>query len=86
MNWQDLRAMHPHNWVLVEALNATTKSDRRIVKDMALIAVCGGDWQIAWDKYKDLHKKNREREYYVLHTDREILDIGILDTFGRMAS
>jgi hypothetical protein len=42
------------------------------------------DWQGAWQHYKALHHAHKDREYYVLHTDRADLNIGVIDTFGRI--
>jgi hypothetical protein len=82
MTWQEIRQQHPHSWVLVEALDAFTAGSQRVINDLRLIQTFHASWQEAWEQYKALHKANRDREYYVLHTDRASLDIGVLDTFG----
>lgn len=84
MNWQDLREQHPHSWLVVEAIGAYTENNQRIIPELSLIASFGADWQAAWDRYKALHSVNKQREYYVVHTDRDTLDIGVLDSFWRV--
>ncbi len=83
MNWQELRLQHPHSWLLVEAFDAYTEGNQRIIPHLELIAAFGDDWEAAWERYKALHHADKYREYYVLHTDREALDIGVLDAFRR---
>ena len=34
MNWQDVRALYPGRWILIEAVEATTVNDRRILVDV----------------------------------------------------
>ncbi|MFZ4815737.1 MAG: hypothetical protein ACOYL5_14475 [Phototrophicaceae bacterium] len=82
-DWQAIREKYPHRWVVVEALNAHTEGDERIIEQVQLIAPFGEQWQEAWDHYKQLHRAAPYREYYMLHTDREVMDIGVLDAFGR---
>lgn len=82
MKWQDVRNQFPDCWLLVEALKAHTEQGQRIVEDMSVIEVYHSDFWAAWRRYKDLHHLDRKREYYVLHTERTDLDIGILDAFG----
>jgi hypothetical protein len=82
MNWQELRENYPSSWLVVEAIGAFTENNQRIIPQLNFIAAFGSDWQAAWDHYKSLHHADKYREYYVLHTDRDTLDIGILDSFG----
>lgn len=86
MDWQTLRTQYPHSWLLVEAFDASTEGDQRIIPHLELIASFGSDWDAAWERYKSLHHADRRREYYVLHTDRETLDIGVIDAFGRVVT
>ena len=86
MNWQEIREYYPHRWLVVEAINASTEQGMRIIPQLEVIAVLGDDWTAAWKHYKTVHAADIWREYYVLHTDREILDIGVLDAFGRVVN
>lgn len=83
MTWQEIREAYPHRWVLVEAIDACTENGRRIVKTMSLIRPFAEDWYAAWAEYRRLHDLNKMREYYILHTDREELNIRVMDYRGR---
>lgn len=84
MNWRELREQYRHSWLVVEAFNAYTENGRRIIPHLELIAAFGSDWKSAWERYKALHHADKRREYYMVHTDREQLDIGVLDSFRRV--
>ena len=79
-----MRQKYPSRWLLVEAFEAYTKAGRRVIPNLELIADFGDDWGAAWSRYKALHRADPRREYYVVHTDREELDIGVIDAFGRV--
>jgi hypothetical protein len=83
MNWEKIRELHPGNWVVVLALDGRTEKGQRIITRFALMDVCGDDWKPAWERYKELHREDKWKEYYVLHTDREELDITVQDGFRR---
>jgi hypothetical protein len=59
---------------LVEALAAHSEEGRRVVEELAVIDVFN-DSTAAWLRYRQLHHDAADREYYILHTDREELDI-----------
>jgi hypothetical protein len=82
MNWQQIRDQYAHRWIIIEATAAHTEGDQRILTRMEVVEVFADEWQPAWERYKSLHQADRVREYYVLHTDRPELNIGVLDTFG----
>jgi len=84
MNWQDIRVLYPDRWLLVEALDAFTKNGRRVVSAIHVHGDYGDNWNRAWEQYKELHQIDNQREYYVLHTSREALDIGVIDAFWRV--
>ncbi len=84
MTWDEIRQQYAHSWVLIEALNAFTEAGQRIIPDLKIIQVFGMNWNDAWAHYKQVHDADRNREYYVVHTDRERLDIGVIDVFGRI--
>ena len=86
MNWQELRERYPHSWLVVEAYGAYTDNGQRVIPRLELIASFGDDWQAAWGRYKALHHADKQREYYMLHSDREALDIGVLDSFRRVVA
>ncbi len=86
MTWQELRNLYPDRWLLVEALNAATQNGYRIVSDLRLVSDFDNHWDQAWEQYKALHRMDSYREYYILHTSRESLDIQVIDAFGRIMS
>ena len=84
MNWRELRESYPHSWLVVEGIDAFTENSQRVIPKLNFIASFGDDWQAAWDHYKAVHHADKFREYYVLHTDRETLDIRVMDAFLRV--
>lgn len=84
MTWEEIRKQYPHRWLVVEAIGAYTDGPRRVIDNLNVMAVFSDDWKQAWDEYKRLHHEDIDREYYPLHTDREELNIGVIDAFGRI--
>lgn len=74
MKWDKIRQTYPHQWLLVEALEAHTLSGKRILDDLAVVDSFP-DGIAAMKRYKDLHHRAPNREFYVLHTDRADLEI-----------
>jgi hypothetical protein len=83
MDWQTIRQLYPHRWLVVEAIDARTDEQRgkRIINQLEVIEVFGDDSKPAWECYSRLHDENKWREYYFLHTDREELDIKVQTAF-----
>jgi hypothetical protein len=86
MTWQTIREHFPHSWMLLEAIDATTVKGNRIIDELTVVGHFGDSFADAWSQYKVVHKRHRDREYYVLHTDREELDIKEIDAFGRLVT
>ncbi len=86
MNWQEIREKYPHRWLVVEAYDAYTKGGKRIIDHLEVVGMFDDDWKPAWEHYKSLHRADKCREYYVLHTDREELNIGVMDEFRRIVT
>lgn len=86
MTWEKIRNEFPHRWLVVEAIDAYTEGGKRIIPELQLVEVFNDDWHDAWECYKRVHAADIWREYYYLHTDREVLDIGVLDGFWRKLS
>jgi hypothetical protein len=84
MTWDEIRNLHPQAWVVVEAIDAFTQNGQRIISQLEFVAAFGSNWTLAWENYKNLHHIDKNREYYVVHTEREKLDIGVIDWFGRI--
>lgn len=81
MEWNEIRRTYPHRWLLVEALEAHSQSGKRILDELAVVDSFP-DGLAAMKGYKELHHRAPNRELYVLHTDREDLDIGELSWLG----
>ncbi len=65
-----------HNqWVIIEAIEAHTEGDRRLIAQMTVVDNFQEDNNKALLHYLQLHRKHRERELYVVHTSRPELDI-----------
>lgn len=85
MEWNEIRQIYPHCWLLVEALEAYSQSGKRILENLAVVDSFP-DGTSAMKSYKQLHHRAPERELYVLHTDREDLDIGEVSWWGVRAA
>ncbi|MBO2535364.1 MULTISPECIES: hypothetical protein [Rummeliibacillus] len=70
MNWAEVRQHFPNRCVLVEALQAETKSNQRKIEDMSVIDDFDNG-NAAWKVYKKLHGDNQNRELYIFHTNNE---------------
>ena len=74
MNWSDARQQHPNQWLLVEAIGAHTESNRRILDELAIVQTFP-DSASALQRYQALHQTAPEREFYVVHSSREVIEI-----------
>jgi hypothetical protein len=74
MIWSEVRKKFPDEWLLIEALQAHTEENKRILD---MIAVMGKyeDFASAMVLYKEIHHSQPQREMYIVHTRREELDI-----------
>jgi hypothetical protein len=85
MQWNEIRQTYPGQWLLVEAIDAHSHAGQRIVEELAVVDACP-DGMVAMTRYKELHRREPGRELYVVHTDREALDITELHWFGIRAA
>ena len=74
MNWKNVCENYPKQWILAEAIEAHSESGKRILDQLAVLNSFS-DSLTAMRSYKELHKISPQRELYVLHTERKILDI-----------
>ena len=75
MKWSDVRKNYPDQWLIIEALEAhTTDSNIRQIDDLAVIETCD-DGNQAMSRYRELHQKYPQREFYFVHTNKKALDI-----------
>lgn len=76
MKWQEIRRWYLQTWLLLEAIEAHTEGDKRILESLAVISSFD-DSQEAMKAYAKLHQDEPQRELFVFHTDREHLDVTI---------
>jgi len=74
MNWQQSRGHYPHQWLLIEAVQAHTEADQRVIDNLAVVQTYL-DSTSAFNDYARLHHAAPDRELYVVHTDRSELRI-----------
>lgn len=81
MQWEEIRQRYPGRWLLVEAVEAHSDAGRRYLDDLAVVGLFQ-DSGSAMKSYQDHHHRSPQRELYVLHTDREALDIEEINWLG----
>ena len=74
MKWPDVRSAYPEQWLVIEALEAHSAEQQRVLDRIAIIEACANG-QAAFKSYQRLHKEYPQREFYYVSTDREELDI-----------
>ena len=74
MRWKEVRKAYPNQWLVIEAVEAHSKEEHRILDKIAVVEACA-DGAAAMQRYRNLHKAYPEREYYFVHTRRVDLDI-----------
>jgi hypothetical protein len=74
MTWEQIRAKLPHQWLLIEAIEARTEGNRRVLEDIAVLRPFPSS-ESAMKGYGQLHHRVPQRELYVAHTDRVELEI-----------
>ena len=74
MKWQEIRIHYPQQWLLVEAIQAHSEANKRILEQLAVVDTFS-DSVAALKNYQQLHHAAPERELYVFHTSRESLDV-----------
>ena len=74
MIWLEVQKAYPDQWLVIEALEAHTESNQRLLDRIAVIETCP-DGASAMQSYQRLHRDYPLREFYYVHTGREKLDI-----------
>jgi hypothetical protein len=85
MKWTAVRSYFPHQWLVVEALEARSESGKRLLEELAVVDQ-HPDGESAMRAYLDLHRQHPGREMYVVHTDRENLEIAEENRLGIRAA
>jgi len=74
MLWSEVRKAYPEQWLIIEALEAHTDGNQRLLDRIIVIETCP-DGASAMQSYRRLHQEYPLREFYFVHTGRENLDI-----------
>ena len=74
MTWQEVRKAYSNQWLVIEAIDAHTEEDRRLLDQIAVVET-SADGATAFQAYQRLHRAYPQREFYFVHTGRESLDI-----------
>lgn len=74
MRWSDVRAAHPDQWLVVEALEARSENDHRIVERLAVVESCN-DGRTAMKRHAELRRAHPDRELFFVHTSNVELNI-----------
>lgn len=74
IKWSEAREKYPNKWLLFEAIEAYSKDGQRIVEELSVINIFD-EGKDALKAYSEKHKREKNREMYVYHTDNEELKI-----------
>ena len=74
MNWPKVRETYPDQWLIIEALEAHTEGNQRLLDRIAVVEVCP-DGAAAMQSYRRLRQQYPRREFYFVHTGRESIEI-----------
>lgn len=76
MKWDEVKFIYKSSWLLIEAIEAHTDGENRVIDKISVIETFKEQTsKNALLKYLELHKSLPEREFYVVHSDRMLLDI-----------
>ncbi len=74
MIWSEIRQAYPDRWLIIEAVEAHTLDERRILDKIAVMEACNDSAEVM-QAYERWHQAHPQREFYFAHTGREELDI-----------
>lgn len=74
MNWEQIRQTYPNRWLIVEALEAHSTLNQRVLDQLVVVEECV-DGTEAFQRYQVLHTQSPAREWYFVHTAREQLQV-----------
>ena len=74
MIWSEVRQAYPNRWLIIEAVEAHTAAERRILDKIAVMEACGDNAEVM-QAYERWHQAYPQREFHFAHTGREELDI-----------
>lgn len=74
MEWNEVREIHPDQWLIIEAIETHTDDQQRFLDKIAVVERCP-DGAAAMKRYRQLHQVHPLREFYFIHTSRKEIDI-----------
>jgi hypothetical protein len=74
MIWSEVRQAYPNRWLIIEAVEAHTDAEQRILDKIAVLEACHDNAEVM-QAYERWHQTYPQREFYFAHTGREALDI-----------
>jgi hypothetical protein len=74
MRWPEVRAAHPDQWLVIEALDAHSENDCRVFDRIAMIDVCA-DGRTTMKRYGEFRRQHPHREFCFVHTSMVELKI-----------
>lgn len=74
MRWSEVRASHPDQWLVIEALEAHSTDRRRVFDRIAVVEVCK-DGRSTMKRYAELHRQHPLREPCFVYTGNAELEI-----------
>jgi len=74
MIWSEVRQTYPNRWLIIEAVEAHTLDERRILDKIAVLEMCPDNAEVM-QTYERWHQAYPQREFYFVHTGREELAI-----------
>lgn len=81
MLWNEVRAVHPDQWLVIEALEAHSANDQRVFDRVAVADLCA-DGRAAMKRYAELQHQYPHREFCFVHSSRSALDFDERVWFG----
>jgi len=75
MLWSEIRVTYPDQWLVIEALQAHTTSEKERILDRIAVIETAADGSAAMNSYRQWHLRFPGREFYFVHTSRAALDI-----------
>lgn len=91
MRWPEVRAAHPDQWLVIEALDAHSENDHRALDRIAVIDVCA-DGPVAMKRCAELRRLHAHREFCFVYTSavelkiEERLRLGPRPSAGQLAA
>jgi len=74
LKWDEVRRKYPNSGVLVEALCASSKENKRIITEMMVLKESDSA-HVLWKSYKEIHLKYPNKELYIFHTSKKQIEV-----------